>query len=353
MGGCVGYEKVAKASDEGHGAQGEARGQTGALDASAVTTSGERELRSLCDEVEIAVRRKRKRSHLVDRAIEIARQGVVVGRGSFGAVYGVGSLAVKVCREGPLAPGEIRALGLTSDRPHDNLMDRLLATPDIVVMPRWGRSLAGIVSDMADGDRPDPTTASRWVRQCAAGLRHMHLALQVTHGDLHAGNVLCDEDSGVVRLADFGASRRLDGSRCQYVGRCMRWAQSPRLASDVMDDDGDWTRHPGGAVDDLWSLGTLAYFCDTATHMFPGDSNWGLLILQFSHLGTLPTDPGRYPAMRRAGAFPSFRAEPRRSRGAAGALVSICTSRALLEAGHSPASAWAAVEAHAGEQPAA
>lgn len=66
--------------------------------------------------------------------------------------------------------------------------------------------------------------------QIALGLAYLH-AEGVVHGDLHAGNVLVDEN-GAIRLTDFGMSLIAEGTAYNYGshhgGGATRWS-APEL----------------------------------------------------------------------------------------------------------------------------
>ena len=51
-----------------------------------------------------------------------------------------------------------------------------------------------------------------YTRQVLRGLRYLH-SHNVVHRDVKAANVLLDEETGVLKLSDFGTSRRLVGKK--------------------------------------------------------------------------------------------------------------------------------------------
>lgn len=85
--------------------------------------------------------------------------------------------------------------------------------------------------------------------------------MRIIHRDIKGGNCLVD-DVGTIKLADFGASRRLDGEST-IQGEMSTLCGTPYfLAPEVLTEGG------GGRKADIWSLG------GTVLQMLTGEPPW-------------------------------------------------------------------------------
>ena len=102
------------------------------------------------------------------------------------------------------------------------------------------------------------------VKQLGLALAHCH-ARGVVHRDVKPNNVLID-DNGVVRLADFGFSRRVLGqqdSRVLSQSVCTPWYTSPEVLLGMSDY---------GPGVDLWATGCVLWELATGERLFQGQS---------------------------------------------------------------------------------
>lgn len=105
----------------------------------------------------------------------------------------------------------------------------------------------------ANGTRPDPTTASRWIRGVRNGLSHLH-SLGLVHNDVNPSNVMIDGAEAI--LVDFdscceeGLELRQGGKKGGTPGWC-------DLNVKVSKIENDWE-----AVDEMetWLMGEARHF---------------------------------------------------------------------------------------------
>ncbi|MCZ7630324.1 MAG: AarF/UbiB family protein [Microthrixaceae bacterium] len=89
-----------------------------------------------------------------------------------------------------------------------------LVTSRVLVMERLpGRSYTSV--------HVDPEVGRRLFRFAVQSALELTLLFGVFHGDLHAGNILLDEDSGMLSLVDFGILGRLDEAQRIALGQLM------------------------------------------------------------------------------------------------------------------------------------
>ena len=90
------------------------------------------------------------------------------------------------------------------------------------------------------------------------------LAWQIIHRDLKPENLLVSK-SGVLKIADFGFARTLEGTGAKYTDYVStRWYRAPEL---VVGD-----REYGKAVD-IWAIGCMLWELLEGHPLFPGDSD--------------------------------------------------------------------------------
>ena len=243
------------------------------------------------------------------------RRGELIGSGSFGAVHRCLNLddgsfmAVKEMDVGMLAGGhgghgggrdedsnELKKLRmeveLMRELEHPNIV-RYLGTDvsekdrKLYIFTEW--VAAGSIQHMINQFGPlSLAVVSQYTRQMLLGLQYLH-SMRIIHRDIKPGNVLVD-DVGTVKLADFGASRRLDGERTM-MGELATLTGTPYfLAPEVLSEAG------GGRKADLWSLG------GTVMQMLSGEPPWkplrfergGGTIALMHHIANSGETPLRY-----------------------------------------------------------
>ncbi|KAJ7295881.1 hypothetical protein O6H91_Y157300 [Diphasiastrum complanatum] len=121
-----------------------------------------------------------------------------------------------------------------------------------------------------------------YTRQLLLGLEYLHKN-KVVHRDIKGGNVLVDA-AGVVKLADFGASKAFhdpmmtDG--CRSIRGSVFW-----MAPEVIKGDGYGRRA------DIWSVGCTVIEMLTATHPWPGIDNTWTAIFHIAKASSGPPIP--------------------------------------------------------------
>mmetsp|Transcript_14731 Transcript_14731/g.22206 ORF Transcript_14731/g.22206 Transcript_14731/m.22206 type:complete len:674 (-) Transcript_14731:403-2424(-) len=200
--------------------------------------------------------------------------GKCIGNGSFGSVYtcmdeATGQLmAVKALA----IPTSCQVTGLDSDQSelaklckeieymrsfnHPNIVRYLGATVDeaslqLYIFQEWvpGGSIANLSAQY--GEFRDKVVR-RYTTHILRGLVYLHTN-QIIHRDIKAANVLIDE-SGVAKLADFGASHRLgkDGTLTNDMKLQTMRGTPYFMAPEVLHQD------RFGRRSDVWSVGGVA-----------------------------------------------------------------------------------------------
>lgn len=121
-----------------------------------------------------------------------------------------------------------------------------------------GYSLAEILDDQNHRNRQSFHAVLGWIRQVVLGLRSMG---SFAHGDIKPQNILIRND-GVVKLVDFGTSRRLEDVWVFTRGQGTEQYMAPEVALDNK-------RIP--LKSDLYSIGVILY--EIATGDIPFHSN--------------------------------------------------------------------------------
>ncbi len=119
-------------------------------------------------------------------------------------------------------------------------------------------------------------TAVQILRECSQALSAMH-ARGIVHGDIAPANVIVDEQLARATLIDIELATSGQRSRGTPV------TMSPEVASG----------QPPTPRSDVYSLGCLAYFMLTGTHVFSGATSLEICWKQKSHpCPSLQSDPG-------------------------------------------------------------
>jgi len=233
-----------------------------------------------------------------------------IGEGSFGVVHQCRSrkdgnlYAIKKFREGDdvknIAVREIKMLKIVNGHPniiklHEvyKRKGRLYMVMDYVEFT---------VMDLLEGKHLPPSQqrldgelqglgikrSRRIMSQILAGLEYVH-KLQMIHRDIKPENILCSSDGSVVKLCDFGLSRKsarapLDLMKpsgpafTDYVAT--RWYRSPELLLGALSYD---------VTVDIWAIACLWVEILSGKPLFPGSGELEMLTLLMECMGDLPS----------------------------------------------------------------
>ena len=210
--------------------------------------------------------------------------GKLIGSGSYGQVFqgldletgaliAVKTLLLPVRHDGDDEPSDSlkkhleethREIAILSTLKHDNIVKYLGSEIDepeakIHIFQEWvpGGTLAANVK--AFGGTFDDAITRRYLRHVLNGLVFLH-AQRVVHRDIKGENVLIS-DTGVAKLADFGASKRLGEEGTLMQTGSLRGTPF-FMAPEQM------TGKAVGRKCDVWAVGGLALLCAT------GDPPW-------------------------------------------------------------------------------
>ena len=134
-----------------------------------------------------------------------------------------------------------------------------------------------------------------YLYQMCAGIAYCH-SHRVLHRDLKPQNLLVDQTTNVLKLADFGLARAFGIPLRAYTHEVVTlWYRSPEILLGA--------RHYSTPVD-VWSIGCI--FAEMINHapLFPGDSEIDQLFRIFRILGT--PDDGMWPSVT---TLPDYKAQ--------------------------------------------
>jgi serine/threonine protein kinase len=116
-----------------------------------------------------------------------------------------------------------------------------------------GPPLSRLMEDEARWAKVTFEDIIRWFKGVAEALTYLHQH-RLVHGDLKPDNLLLDEQSGELKITDFGTSRRLTDNLIRTTRQAGAWAyQAPEIQQ----------ANQRGAVSDLFSVGAVIYHAVT------------------------------------------------------------------------------------------
>ena len=200
-------------------------------------------------------------------------QRVEIGRGAFSSVYAATYLGEPVAVKSFVLPaGSLdasmeavfwREATLQYHLRHDGIaelhgvsVDRDDAggpiTEFTLVMPRFPRSLDGVLFPKVAGPPPSLANRLKWLYQIAQALRFLHTR-GIVHGDVKPANILLDASGNTAKVCDFGHARLRregdDASLSVNAGGTPRY-RDPAVAA---------RRNALRKASDVYSFGILAW----------------------------------------------------------------------------------------------
>lgn len=236
-------------------------------------------------------------------------QGALIGQGSFGSVFLAlhaltGELMAVKQVEVPSASNSVidkrkesmvaalkREINLLRDLQHENIVQYLGSNSDeqhfnIFLEYVPGGSVAAMLASYGSLQEP---LIRNFVRQILAGLSYLH-GQDIIHRDIKGANVLVD-NKGVVKISDFGISKRVEASAILQPQKHGGHLHRPSLQGSVfwmapeVVKQTSYTRKA-----DIWSLGCLIVEMFTGTHPFP-NCNQLQAIFQIGNSSAKPNTP--------------------------------------------------------------
>ncbi|KAL0486963.1 cyclin-dependent kinase CDC2 [Acrasis kona] len=216
-----------------------------------------------------------------------------IGEGTYGIVYKAvdessgRNVALKKIRLDPdenqgILPTTLREISLLINLEHDNvvtLYDVVQSDKSIhVVYELLDQDLKSFIDISSERGQvlPLPLVKS-YMYQIIKGLAYCHSS-RVLHRDLKPQNLLIDNQTGRIKLADFGLSRPFGNLTTTLTQEVVTlWYRAPEIILGH--------KYYGSPVD-VWSVGCIFAELVTLRPLFPGDSEIDVLHKIFNVLGT-------------------------------------------------------------------
>eukprot|EP00927_Polykrikos_kofoidii_P049358 TRINITY_DN43424_c0_g1_i1.p1 TRINITY_DN43424_c0_g1~~TRINITY_DN43424_c0_g1_i1.p1 ORF type:complete len:1235 (+),score=136.24 TRINITY_DN43424_c0_g1_i1:363-4067(+) len=128
-----------------------------------------------------------------------------------------------------------------------------------------------------DGSQIPDESIIHWAGQMNVALLYLHRK-EVVHRDLKLDNVLGPDSHDLVKLADFGISKRLSGVLAKSIVGTPEIMSPERCAVSVGDGEAELEADSEGygPASDMWSLGVIVYELASLRTPFAGESGLGL-----------------------------------------------------------------------------
>ena len=229
--------------------------------------------------------------------------GSEIGRGTFGRVYmGMNAIsgsimAVKVLQipddnKRAIVEDLQREIDLMKSLKHPNIVRYLGAEVDsskniLHIFQEWapGGSISALLKKF--GTFPINVVKS-YVTQALIGLDYLH-SHGIIHRDIKGGNILVSND-GAIKLADFGASKRVEALDAESDEMELTMRGTPYfMAPEVFEEK-------YGAKADIWSVGGVIYQMVTGSPPWK-DMGFKSPIALFMHLKN-HSDPPKLPQLK-------------------------------------------------------
>eukprot|EP01083_Nonionella_stella_P068185 180826_1 len=222
------------------------------------------------------------------------KKGEILGQGAFGVVYlclneSSGHLmAVKQIQVDPAQKDKTeslrREIGVLSALQHPNIVQYFGTEYSKNVLNVFLEFVSGgsIATLLKKFGKFNEKLVQLYSRQILLGLEYLHMH-RIVHRDIKGGNILVD-NSGVCKLADFGASRRLSDTTIERPTHSLHgtpyW-----MAPEVIKQTGH------GRQADIWSMGC------TVIEMLTGRPPWYKFQTQVSALFHIAStnEPPEFP----------------------------------------------------------
>lgn len=234
-------------------------------------------------------------------AITSYKKGKTLGRGSYGKVIqahkGGKHVAIKIQKlvddDDELSSSTLREVAVMR-RICQRDTTQTYIVPLHALAPMGGK--VGMIMPLAKSSLKDLYSSPQWssaprskyIYQITYGVAYLH-SRDILHRDLKPQNILYDEASDSMMIADFGLARALNCASAAGVTHevVTLWYRPP----EILLGESKY-----GYPVDIWSLGCIIYeIMNDGTALFTGDSEIDQLFRIFRILGT-PTD-AEYPGL--------------------------------------------------------